>query len=131
MVRRRAGSSAPSILDALKLGVSAGVVGAGTPRYSWVVLHALSTIWAACWLFLSTPVDDMVSLTAVAAIAVLAAVLAARALLLAAAAVSGTAYGPVGEVVISSGRAYRVPRLWDPDAAGRPRPRAPAAGLAA
>jgi hypothetical protein len=93
------------------------------------VLHALSTIWAVCWLLFSTPVSDMVSLTAVAALAVLA-VLAARALRLAAA-IGGNSYRPRSGVVVAPGRAYRVPRLADPDAAGRPRPRAPTADLAA
>jgi hypothetical protein len=89
----------------------------------------LSTLWAGVWTFVATPPADMLSLTAVAAIAVLA-VLAAGALLRAAALGDGAA-APVTVRPAAIGAAHGVPRLRDPDAAGRPRPRAPSAGPAA
>lgn len=89
------------------------------------MLEALSTIWAACLLLVSTPFTDVVSLTAVAAIAVLA-VLAAGALRRAAV-VGGVVYGVRSGVVVARRRTDGVPRLSDPDAAGRARPRAPTA----
>jgi Family of unknown function (DUF6412) len=93
------------------------------------VLPALSTIWAGAWLFLATPSTDVLSLTAVAAIAVLA-VLAAGALLRATAA-GGTTAAPAAVRPATIDAAHGVPRLCDPDAAGRPRPRAPSANPAA
>jgi hypothetical protein len=97
--------------------------------YAFGVLPALSTIWAGCWLLFSTPVNDMVSLTAVAAIAVLS-VLAAGALRRAAG-VGGDLYGLRTAEVVAPGRSHAVPRHADPDAAGRARPRAPTADPAA
>jgi hypothetical protein len=88
------------------------------------VLQALSTLVAGCW-----PANDMVSLTAVAAIAVLA-ILAAGALRRAAV-VGGNTNGPRTAVVVAPGQAHAVPRHSDPDAAGRARPRAPTVSLAA
>jgi len=93
------------------------------------VLQALSTIWMGCWLLFSAPANDMVSLTAVAAFAVLA-VLAARALRRAAG-VDGDSWWPRTAVHVAPRRAHAVPRHSDPDAAGRARPRAPTADLAA
>ena len=98
------------------------------------MLPALSTIWSGVWLFLATPFSttppvDVLSLTAVAAIAVLA-VLAAGALLRAAA-LGGTAVAPVAVGAGAVDTGCGVPRLCDPDAAGRPRPRAPSANPAA
>jgi hypothetical protein len=89
----------------------------------------LSTIWTGLWMFFATPSTDVLSFTAVAAIAVLA-VLAAGALLRSATG-TGTASGPVTVRSASVGAAHGVPRLCDPDAAGRPRPRAPSAAPAA
>jgi hypothetical protein len=97
--------------------------------YAWPVLQALSTIWAGCWLLFSAPATDMVALTAVVAIAVLA-VLAAGALRRAAV-VGGVLYGVRSGVVVAPRRTCTVPRLCDPDAAGRARPRAPTADPAA
>jgi hypothetical protein len=94
----------------------------------------LSTIWSGVWLLFATPSTalpstDVLSLTAVAALAVLA-VLAAGALLRAAA-LGGTTSTPVAVGVGPIDSAHGVPRLRDPDAAGRPRPRAPSANQAA
>jgi hypothetical protein len=89
----------------------------------------LSTIWAGAWLFFATPPTDMLSLTAVAAITVLA-VLAAGALLRATTAGgTGATLATVRPATIDA--AHGVSRLCDPDAAGRPRPRAPSANPAA
>ena len=93
------------------------------------MLQVLSIIWAAGWLWVSLPAQDMVSLTAAAAVAVLA-VLAAGALRRAAV-VGGWSYGIRTGVVVAPRRTYAVPKVVDPDAAGRARPRAPTAGLAA
>jgi hypothetical protein len=93
------------------------------------VLPALSTIWTGLWMFFATPSTDMLSLTAVAAIAVLA-VLATGALLRSATG-AGTTPGLVAVRPANVGAAHGVPRLCDPDAAGRPRPRAPSAAPAA
>jgi hypothetical protein len=93
------------------------------------VLQVLSTIWAAGWLWASLPAQDMVSLTAAAAVAVLA-VLAAGALRRAAV-VGGGSYGVRTGVVVARRRTYAVPKIGDPDAAGRARPRAPTADPAA
>jgi hypothetical protein len=93
------------------------------------VLQVLSTIWAAGWLWFSSPTHDMVSLTAVAAVAVLT-VLAAGALRRAAG-VGGGSYGPRTGVVVAPRQTYAVPKIIDPDAAGRARPRAPTADPAA
>lgn len=93
------------------------------------MLPALSTLRAGLWLFVATPPAGMLSLTTVA-IAVLA-VLAAVALLRAAATLGGAAAAPVTVRAAVVGAAHRVPRLLDPDAAGRPRPRAPTAAPAA
>jgi hypothetical protein len=104
----------------------------------------LSTIWSGVWLFLATPFSatpfvatpflttpraDVLAVAAVAAIAVLA-VLAAG-VLLRAAALGGTAVTPVAVGAHPARAAHGVHRLCDPDAAGRPRPRAPAANPAA
>ena len=80
-------------------------------------------------LLFGSPANDMVSLTAVAALAVLA-ILAAGALRRAAA-FGGYVYGLHAAVVVAPGQAHAVPRHCDPDAAGRARPRAPTADLAA
>ena len=93
------------------------------------MLPTLSTIWTGLWLFFATPSTDMLSLTAVAAIAVLA-VLAAGALLRSAGG-AGAMSGPAAVRPAATGTAHGVPRLCDPDAAGRPRPRAPSAVPAA
>ncbi len=63
-------------------------------------------------------------------LAVLAAVLVVA---MAAAGLPASTLGPRAWFVAARARsrAYRTPRLSDPDAAGRPRPRAPAALLAA
>jgi hypothetical protein len=89
----------------------------------------LSTIWTGLWLFFATPSTDMLSLTAVAAIAVLA-VLAAGALRRSATG-AGTATGPAAVRPAPAGGRHGVPRLCDPDAPGRPRPRAPSTAPAA
>jgi hypothetical protein len=104
----------------------------------------LSTIWSGVWLFLALPSTalpstvlpstalpstDVLSLTAVAAIAVLA-VLAAGALLRAGA-FGGTTVAPVAVGADPARAVHGVHRLCDPDAAGRPRPRAPSANPAA
>ncbi len=86
------------------------------------MLEALSTIWAASF-------TDMVSLTAFAAIAVLAVLVAGA--LRRAAVVSGNAHGFRTRVLVAPRRAHAVPRHSDPDAAGRARPRAPTADPAA
>lgn len=94
------------------------------------MLPALSTIWAGVWLFLATPSPaDVLSLGAVVAIAALA-ILAAGALLRAAT-TGGTPATPATVGPATIGAAHPVPRLCDPDAAGRPRPRAPSADPAA
>ena len=93
------------------------------------MLPTSGTLWAGLWLFFATPPTDVLSFTAVAALAVLA-VLAAGALLRAAALV-GTGFSPATIGAVTTGAAHGVARLCDPDAAGRPRPRAPTAGLAA
>ena len=93
------------------------------------MLPALSTIWTGVWLFAAAPSADMLSFTAVAAIAALA-ILAAGALLRAAT-TGGTPAAPATVGTATIGAAHDVPRLCDPDAAGRPRPRAPSAGPAA
>ena len=103
------------------------------------MLPALSTIWSGVWLFFATPFlaapflaappADVLSLAGVAAIAVLA-VLAAGALLRAAT-LGGTASAPVAVGVGPIDAAHGVHWLCDPDAAGRPRPRAPSANPAA
>ena len=93
------------------------------------MLPALSTIWAGVWMFLSTPSTDVLSLTAIAAIAVLAMLTAGA--LRRAAAKLGTTSGPAIAHVAAAAGPHGVPRLCDPDAAGRPRPRAPSADPAA
>jgi hypothetical protein len=90
------------------------------------VLLLLSTIRTGVWLLATAPADPaaLSSLTAVAAIALLTA-LTAVALVRAAAGVHASAHAPA---VVAARHTHRVPivtRLCDPDAAGRPRPRAP------
>lgn len=93
------------------------------------MLPTSSTIWTGVWLFFATPSTDMLSLTAVAAVAVLA-VLAVGALLRSAARAGATS-GPAAIRPAATGAAHGVHRFCDPDAAGRPRPRAPSAAPAA
>ncbi len=99
------------------------------------MLSLLGTLWASFWLLTAPSVTEQSfpSLTAVAALALLT-VTAAAAIRLAAAtsavlARAGWDFGPVP--VRDTERLRTVPRLSDPDAAGRPRSRAPSANPAA
>lgn len=96
------------------------------------MLSALGTIWAGVWLLATTPTEapSLSSLTALAAVALFAA-LTAGAMRRAAAAASRHTFTPALAAARWAKRHDGVPRLSDPDAAGRPRPRAPSANQAA
>jgi hypothetical protein len=95
------------------------------------VLLALGTIWTGAWLLATSPNPSAFSsLTAVAAVALLV-VLTAGALRRAAAILAGRAPVPAVVAARRADRRDAVPRLCDPDAAGRPRPRAPSSHPAA
>jgi hypothetical protein len=99
------------------------------------VLAILGTFWSGAWLLATAPVDapslsSLSSLTAVAALALLGA-LTAGAMRRAVAAGSRPAFAPIPVRPRSTRGDETVPRLFDPDAAGRPRPRAPSADPAA
>jgi Family of unknown function (DUF6412) len=89
-------------------------------------------MWAGAWLLVTGPGDapSLTSLTAVVAIALFAA-LASRALRRIAAMASGRGSDGGAKLAGSADLDPPVPRLSDPDAAGHPRPRAPAADPAA
>ncbi len=86
------------------------------------MLEALSTIWAASF-------TDVVSLTAFAAIAVLAVLTAVA--LRRSAVIGGVLGAPRTGVHFAIRRAHPITKHSDPDAAGRARPRAPTTNLAA
>jgi hypothetical protein len=96
------------------------------------VLAILGTFWSGAWLLATAPADapSLSSLTAVAALALLGA-LTAGAMRRAVAAGSRPAFAPIPVRPRSTRGDETVPRLFDPDAAGRPRPRAPSADPAA
>jgi hypothetical protein len=89
------------------------------------VLSVLGTIWTGAWLFAAAPHPSALSsLTAVAAVALIVA-LTAVAVRRAVAIATGRALMPALAAARRADRHDAVPRLRDPDAAGRPRPRAP------
>jgi hypothetical protein len=98
------------------------------------VLSVLGTIWAGAWLLVTAPATapaNLSALTAVAAVALLAALTGgAMRRALAAAAVAPSRV-PDAALARAERRRDEMPRLCDPDAAGRPRPRAPSANPAA